>query len=83
MQLLKARGLRVPQDIAITGFGNDPSSCLVEPGLTTFEQKPYDIGLVAGKCMLSILNKRSTEVLPELIISEGNLIVRASSSFST
>jgi len=79
MQLLKSKGLRVPQDISVTGFGNDPAAGLVEPGLTTYEQKPYEIGLIAGKNMLDILKKRFTDVPPEITISEGKLVVRGSS----
>lgn len=78
IQLLKARGIRVPDDIAVTGFGNDPAAGLIEPGLTTFEQHPYEIGLIAGKNMLSILKQRFADVTPEITISEGRLIVRSS-----
>lgn len=78
IQLLKSRGLRVPRDIAIAGFGNDPAAALVEPGLTTFEQRPYEIGVLAGKHMLDILKKRFTDVPPEITISEGRLVVRGS-----
>ncbi|GGG97276.1 LacI family transcriptional regulator [Parapedobacter pyrenivorans] len=78
MQLLKSRGVNVPGDIAVAGFGNDPASGLVEPGLTTFEQRPYEIGQAAGKHMLDILKKRFGDVPPEITISEGRLVVRGS-----
>lgn len=78
MQLLKARGVRVPEDIAVTGFGDDPAAGFVEPGLTTFGQKPYEIGLLAGKKMLDILKKKFVDTPPETTISPGSLVVRAS-----
>jgi len=78
MQSLKARGLRVPHDVAVTGFGDDPAAALVEPGLTTFAQKPYEIGLLAGKQMLDILKRKFADTPPEITISPGNLVVRAS-----
>ena len=78
LQLLKKRGLQVPKDMAVAGFGNDPATGLMEPGLTTFEQRPYEIGLLAGKHMLDILKKRFTDTPPEITISEGRLIVRGS-----
>lgn len=78
LQYLKARGLSVPDDIAVAGFGNDPAASLVEPGLTTFEQRPYEIGLLAGKHMLNILKKGVNYVPPQITISEGTLIVRGS-----
>lgn len=78
MQLLKSKGLRVPEDIAVAGFGNDPAAGLVEPGLTTYEQQPYEIGVLAGKHMLDALKRRFTDVPPEITISEGRLVVRGS-----
>lgn len=78
MQLLKAKGLRVPEDVAVTGFGDDPAAGLVEPGLTTFGQKPYEIGLLAGKNMLDILKKKFADEPPETAISTGSLVIRAS-----
>ena len=35
MQGLKAAGIRIPQDMAIVGFNNDPLSRIIEPNLTT------------------------------------------------
>jgi len=64
--------------MAVAGFGNDPATGLIEPGLTTFEQRPYEIGLLAGKHMLDILKKRFTDMPPEITISEGKLIMRGS-----
>lgn len=37
MDAIKELGLLIPEDIAITGFGNDRMSSLVEPKLTTVE----------------------------------------------
>ncbi|NGM61058.1 LacI family transcriptional regulator [Sphingobacterium sp. SGG-5] len=78
IQLLKNKGIRIPEDIAVAGFGNDPVASLVEPGLTTFEQRPYEIGLIAGKQMLDTLKKKFTDMPPEITISQGKLIVRSS-----
>src|SRR3546814_9443377 len=79
MEILKERGIQVPTDIAVTGFGNDPAACLLVPGLTTYEQKLYEIGLVAGKKMLDLVKKRFTDVTSEITISTGRLVVRGSS----
>jgi len=79
MGILKEKGLHVPTDMAVTGFGNDPAAGIVVPGLTTYEQKPYEIGLVAGKNMLDLLKKRFADVPSEITISTGRLVVRGSS----
>ncbi len=79
IQLIKSRGLRIPEDIAITGFGDDPSASIVEPGLTTFAQKPYELGAIAGKYMFELLNSKNTHFYSEMNICRGELIVRKSS----
>ena len=35
MSALKAKGVRIPEDIAFVGFNNDPVSTVIEPNLTT------------------------------------------------
>nr|GFB41043.1 hypothetical protein [Tanacetum cinerariifolium] len=41
MIALKRRGLRVPEDMAIVGFGDEFLANLIEPGLTTVDLHPY------------------------------------------
>ncbi len=79
MQLIKAKGLRIPQDIAVVGFGDDPAAAIIEPGLTSFAQKPYELGTIAGKYMLELLNDKYTHFHSEMNICKGQLIVRKSS----
>ncbi|MBK7100103.1 MAG: LacI family DNA-binding transcriptional regulator [Sphingobacteriales bacterium] len=79
IQLIKAKGLRIPHDIAVVGFGDDPSASIIEPGLTSFSQKPYEIGAVAGKYMLDLLNEKIGLQQSEMNICRGYLIIRKSS----
>lgn len=78
IQLIKAKGLKIPQDIAVTGFGNDPAASIIEPGLTTFAQKPYEIGAIAGKYMFDLVNNKHNLPYSEMNICKGQLIVRGS-----
>jgi len=78
IQLIKAKGLEIPKDIAVAGFGDDPAASIVEPGLTTFTQKPYEIGAIAGKYMFELLNAENIEIRSEMKICRGQLIVRKS-----
>lgn len=79
LTIIKARGLRVPDDIAIVGFSNDPTSALVEPKLTTVSQPVSEIGQQAARLLLAQLQgldalstASPTIVLPtELIIRQS------------
>ncbi|MHA4806833.1 LacI family DNA-binding transcriptional regulator [Flavitalea flava] len=81
MQALKDAGIRVPEDIAIVGFNNDPVGRLIKPTLTTIDYPGHEIGKVAASSLLDQLSgKRSpgqTRALRAIVPSA--LIVRASS----
>jgi LacI family transcriptional regulator len=53
-------GLRVPEDISVIGFNNEPGSESFNPPLTTIGPHAYNIGTQAGKFILERLEKNST-----------------------
>ena len=74
---LRDVGLRVPQDIAITGFDDIPAARFVSPPLTTVAQCAHIIGRRAAEMVLERLNGELPEVgrceeMPyELIVRES------------
>lgn len=56
MQAIKERGFRVPGDIAVVGFDDIEAASLVEPALTTVRQPLHDIGQIACKMLLQLIN---------------------------
>ena len=50
------RGLRVPQDIAVVGFDDNPLSAHMEPALTTVRQPFYEMGCRASEILLELVN---------------------------
>lgn len=73
------RGLRVPDDIAIAGFGNFEVSGVCCPALTTIDPFPSRIGRETGALIARLLREAATESGPALIQVEPRLVVRASS----
>jgi len=55
MQMLRENGFRVPDDIAVGGFGDDPIATMVSPSLTTVEQKGYEMGHEAARLLIERL----------------------------
>jgi len=51
MHMIKKQGLRIPEDIAILGFNNEPISEFVEPSLSTVEHPAHDIGAAAAEIL--------------------------------
>ncbi len=53
-------GLRIPQDVAIVGFDNIPTSTLVRPKLTTIAQFPVEIGNLLAQALFERIEKTYT-----------------------
>ena len=79
MQKLKEAGIKVPQDMAIVGFNNDLVSRIVEPALTTVNYGGMEIGEIAAKNLISLLNNPSFTDTNYTITLQSELIIRASS----
>jgi LacI family transcriptional regulator len=76
---LKKAGLRIPEDIAVVGFNNDPLSTVVEPNLTTINYPGYKMGEEAARILINHLNGDSTIHSTDTILLRSELIIRASS----
>lgn len=78
MKYLKGKNIRIPQDISVAGFGNDPAASIIEPGLTTFKQSPFEIGKQAFKLFLDQHLYNYDQAIDQTIIVKGELVVRES-----
>lgn len=79
MLAIKEKGLRMPQDIGLVGFNNEPVVSLVTPAISSVDQPAFDLGKLAAKLFIETVhnnNDMSTveEVLrPKLIVRESSL----------
>lgn len=82
LQYLKKLKKRIPEDIAIAGFSNDPLSLVTEPPLTTVDQFGFEMGKRA--CLLLIDNIKNdftsshNKSHNKSIVISPKLIIRAS-----
>lgn len=77
MVQLKEEGIRIPRDIAVAGFNNDPVSRFVEPGLTTVHYNGNEIGEVVARRLIKQIGENSSET--GTITLSSKLIIRESS----
>lgn len=75
---LKKRGLRVPHDVAVVGFGDEFMAAMIEPGLTTVNLHPYRIGQQAARLFLEQVRQKEN-FQPRTFIITGELVIRQSS----
>ncbi len=75
---LEMAGVRIPEEIAVTGFNNEPLSRVIRPNLTTVDYPAREIGEMAAS---SLINKLKDSLKADLssIVLKHNLIIRASS----
>jgi DNA-binding LacI/PurR family transcriptional regulator len=79
---LQGRGVRVPEEISVTGFDNIVFSNYTNPPLTTFDQPKRFIGQKAAELILSLLSQPSGAPLPEqkIQVLRGSLLIRGSTA---
>jgi LacI family transcriptional regulator len=80
LMIVKRHGLKVPGDIAVVGFTNSQIATLTDPGLTSVDQKGYEMGQMAARLLLDRIENLRTPLQTKIITSE--LIIRGSSSAS-
>ncbi|SUE34453.1 LacI family DNA-binding transcriptional regulator [Rikenella microfusus] len=69
-------GVRIPEDIAIVGFANEPFCQLLPTPLSSVDQFSYKMGYMAGKMMFDRLRGEpqvGIVIAPELIIRKSSL----------
>lgn len=80
MWVLEEHGIRVPQDIALAGFSNEPFTTMIKPQLTSVDQHGVLMGEAAVQLFLQ-LQKRSDTFTGQRIVLKTKLMVRESSLY--
>ena len=86
MQAVQERSLRVPDDIAIAGFDDNPISQYVTPALTSIMQPVANVGRSIISFIVNLLESDDPDQFPlekrQLLIAP-ELVIRASTSSSS
>jgi LacI family transcriptional regulator len=78
IRVLKQAGIKIPEQIAVAGFNNDPLSKVIEPNLTTMNYPGQEMGELAAATLIRKLdNKEGTSL--NTIVLHHNMIIRESS----
>jgi DNA-binding LacI/PurR family transcriptional regulator len=77
MKAAAAAGLKLPEDLSVTGFDNTETSREWRPALTTIHQKREDMGRAAVALLARKIMGNGTDI-PEKVLCETELIVRES-----
>jgi DNA-binding LacI/PurR family transcriptional regulator len=79
MSVIKQAGLKIPEDISIIGFDDEPYSSYFTPSLSSVWQPVYDMGMLSAKILLDhfasdhpVRTYRREIFKPELMIRDSS-----------
>jgi len=79
MQVLKEKGIRIPDDVALVAFSNETFTSVTEPPLTTVDQHSIQMGNAAAQIFINEINSVEKKFIPQKIALKPELIIRGSS----
>ncbi len=79
LRTFRRRGIRVPEDVAVTGYDDLVLADMVEPRLTTVHQPLESLGREAARLVISAIEspglpRHEVRLLPELIVRESSTL---------
>src|SRR5690606_1315518 len=79
MQVLKENGIKIPDQIALAGFSNEPFTSFTDPPLTTVDQLSIAMGNLTAEVFFEQIADKHKNNLPQTITLKPELIIRQSS----
>lgn len=79
IQIFQKNGLHVPKEIAVVGFSNYPISRVIEPNLTTVNDRAFQMGEAATNLLIRQIEEEDNPIEFETITLKTTLVVRESS----
>lgn len=83
IEAIQAAGLRIPEDIAVIGCGNNHLGASLRLPLSTIDQDTKALGEKSAKAVLALLRKNEKSRPVRQVILEPRLIARATSTRKT
>ena len=80
IKTLKSNGFSVPEDKGVAGFSNEPFVELLDPAISSVDQRPREMGIEAARALLELASSGNNPKLFKTTVLEPTLIPRVSSS---
>lgn len=79
MNVLREMNLRIPEDVALVGFSDNPINHLLSPALTAVRQPTFDIGQQAAELVINLIENKNSAPKYRTVQLETALDIQASS----
>ncbi|MFL1013117.1 LacI family DNA-binding transcriptional regulator [Flavisericum labens] len=83
LEVLKEQNIKVPQEMALVGFGDEPFTAIATPSITSVKQHSEEIGKQAAKRLLEYTKQPSIKQSLNKIILDAELVIRDSSNIKS
>lgn len=79
IQCAKKRGIKVPEELAVIGFNNDPISQIIDPNLSTITHPAEKMGQMSAEIILKSIKSPKKDEVKEITFLNTEVLVRESS----
>jgi LacI family transcriptional regulator, repressor for deo operon, udp, cdd, tsx, nupC, and nupG len=80
IQTAKKRGVKVPEELAVIGFNDDPISQIIDPNLSTITHPAEKMGKTAAEIIITSLQSLKKDDVKEITFLNTEVLVRESSN---
>jgi LacI family transcriptional regulator len=78
-QVLKEKGIKIPEEVALVGFSNEPFTWFSEPPITSIDQHSTQMGNAAAELFFDQLESGNKKFAAKKTVLTPELIIRTSS----
>ena len=71
INVIKAAGLRIPEDISVAGYDGISLATKIEPKMTTIKQDTKTMGMLAAEKLIALIEKPSTTEIVSITVHES------------
>ncbi|WP_194777953.1 LacI family DNA-binding transcriptional regulator [Pararhodonellum marinum] len=79
MQVLKEHKIKIPEEVALVGFSNEPFTAYTDPPLTSVDQMSITMGKITAEAFFDELKTDKSNFIPQKTVLAPELIIRGSS----
>ena len=83
MQELRHRKIKIPEEVCVVGFSNEPFTKYMELPITSMDQTPLVMGKIAAQVFLEQVKENKTLSIEKKVVLPPELMIRESSSRKT
>lgn len=80
IQELKERNVKIPEEVCVVGFSNEPFTKYMELPITSVDQTPLVMGKIAAQVFLEQVNGNQKFSIEKKVVLPPELVIRSSSS---